>query len=968
MKVIVCDPQDGRCDMNNGKAMIRMVSALFMVLIMVAAMIPASAVEVFADDGTGQETAQTAAEEQSGAAEQADTDEQSGAAEQDAAGSDKTANFHAAITSEKDRWSSGVTAIYSVDYTIDQRSVKEGDYVIVTVPEDIVSSVDLAVSSQHFSKKEDLGGGRYKLTFAEKAESALTGSFTMNLTMNNDTDFSKSGQIIIGDAAKDITVDPVSHSTGSGEFTDAINKDATENDDVSYGGYDYSDGAGSNAKQIGVISADSDGRYAFRLFINRKKGDLSNIHVTDSLPGGMHFDSSKAPEVYYWRDRTEAVDPSKYSVSTSDGRLDFSYDGDLCGETIMVKYYVTVDNFRTAKYTNIAEISYTENGSAYSEHSGYVLKGSSYSAANGEKMVSKTVITDAATDQHVMYSFKFWNNNVIEKGKINFIDELNPYLDYESAIASDYFEITRDKDDPQKIHITNKKDLPANQTLYARFMVDMSRVPEGSIVSNTAGGNTVYTFKKFKKSPLDLSASKTLDGKAPGKDHTFSFELTDESGKVIQTKKNDADGNILFDAFDFDSSDVGRTLKYYVVEKKGTDASIDYDETKYEVDVAVSEKTDEKSADTKIVTPEIKAIKNVTTGETVNSITFSNKTSKTPETPKSDTHKTTVTPEKTSVSGTKTWVGVSDGEKVPDITIDLLRDGSKTDSTVLRDGEKEYSFDDLDKYDPADGHEYKYTVKEEPVDGYTSKQDGFNFTNTKTEKTPAHPDQHEETPAVVPAELKLEALKTVDGKAPGTASFKFDLKDENGSVLQTVTNDQEGNIIFSPISYDESDCGKTFTYTVSEQQDASKTYRFDSRVYKITVTPSLDTATGRITAEPEITLDGSSAEKIVFNNTTIKDSKVTPSGGNKRPADSDKTNKTNTNGKSGKHVSGRSSSKTSAGTGRTVKASEIKTPSTGSIPRTGDTSEASIYAAAGIAAAALAAAMLVFRRRRRADR
>ena len=36
--------------------------------------------------------------------------------------------------------------------------------------------------------------------------------------------------------------------------------------------------------------------------------------------------------------------------------------------------------------------------------------------------------------------------------------------------------------------------------------------------------------------------------------------------------------------------------------------------------------------------------------------------------------------------------------------------------------EKKYSFENLDRYDLKDGHIYKYTVSEDQVVGYTSKQ------------------------------------------------------------------------------------------------------------------------------------------------------------------------------------------------------------------------------------------------------
>ena len=101
---------------------------------------------------------------------------------QAASGQDASAYFHATITSSKDTYASGTTALYSVKYTIDRGSIHEGDYIYVTVPTDIISSVDLSVASQHFSGVENQGNGTYKLTFAEGAESALSGSFSTRPT------------------------------------------------------------------------------------------------------------------------------------------------------------------------------------------------------------------------------------------------------------------------------------------------------------------------------------------------------------------------------------------------------------------------------------------------------------------------------------------------------------------------------------------------------------------------------------------------------------------------------------------------------------------------------------------------------------------------------------------------------------------------------------------------------------------
>lgn len=92
------------------------------------------------------------------------------------------------------------------------------------------------------------------------------------------------------------------------------------------------------------------------------------------------------------------------------------------------------------------------------------------------------------------------------------------------------------------------------------------------------------------------------------------------------------------------------------------------------------------------------------------------------------------------VSGTKTWVD-PEGTWHNPITINLLRDGVKIAKIVLENGEETYAFRNLPKYavpcaelkdykGELDGHTFRYSVTEDLVPGYTSVQNGTNFTNT----------------------------------------------------------------------------------------------------------------------------------------------------------------------------------------------------------------------------------------------
>lgn len=83
---------------------------------------------------------------------------------------------------------------------------------------------------------------------------------------------------------------------------------------------------------------------------------------------------------------------------------------------------------------------------------------------------------------------------------------------------------------------------------------------------------------------LHLHAIKTVNGQIPNSHQIFSFELKDEHGNVLQTKKNTAN-HVIFDEIVFDKEG---TYIYTVSEKAGTVPGItDYDATVYTVTAEV---------------------------------------------------------------------------------------------------------------------------------------------------------------------------------------------------------------------------------------------------------------------------------------------------------------------------------------------------------------------------------------------
>lgn len=96
----------------------------------------------------------------------------------------------------------------------------------------------------------------------------------------------------------------------------------------------------------------------------------------------------------------------------------------------------------------------------------------------------------------------------------------------------------------------------------------------------------------------------------------------------------------------------------------------------------------------------------------------------------------------------------------------------------------------------------------------------------------------EKCPAIVfhnkyadPAEVKLRALKTLDGKTPSNGSFTFLLTDKDGKILQTKTNLGQ-DVTFDTILLKEAG---THIFYIKEKKGTNSKIIYDAAVYKVTV-------------------------------------------------------------------------------------------------------------------------------------
>ena len=132
--------------------------------------------------------------------------------------------------------------------------------------------------------------------------------------------------------------------------------------------------------------------------------------------------------------------------------------------------------------------------------------------------------------------------------------------------------ITYDKTDKQvTVKVTKNGDNLKADVAY----------PDNKTFSNTYSAPSPAKAK--------ISASKILEG-AELKNGEFYFQLLDETGKVLQTKQNAADGTVAFDDISYSSEDAGKTFHYTIKEviPESKAKGMTYDEGSIDATVTVT--------------------------------------------------------------------------------------------------------------------------------------------------------------------------------------------------------------------------------------------------------------------------------------------------------------------------------------------------------------------------------------------
>ena len=196
----------------------------------------------------------------------------------------------------------------------------------------------------------------------------------------------------------------------------------------------------------------------------------------------------------------------------------------------------------------------------------------------------------------------------------------------------------------------------------------------------------------------------------------------------------------------------------------------------------------------------------------------------------------------------------------------VITAASKADLTKSLGDEESTQVIDTAKL--AFGRYYKFDI---PARIKEAAKEGVDIENTAsqivhqydpTKKTVEKPEKPTEKRVVnIPVKVEFSFTKKLEGRELKAGEFTFVLKDKDGKVIETVSNDAEGKIKFSALEFKRGEEG-THLYHVEEVKGTETGMEYDGMVATVNVTVTKD---GKV-----LTLTTQMPEDTEFNN------KVTP--------------------------------------------------------------------------------------------
>ncbi|OTO30539.1 Spy0128 family protein, partial [Enterococcus sp. 3C8_DIV0646] len=390
------------------------------------------------------------------------------------------------------------------------------------------------------------------------------------------------------------------------------------------------------------------------------------------------------------------------------------------------------------------------------------------------------------------------------------------------ATGQIYFdELTYDEVGEYRYTIREKADADSTITYDMKEIGVVVKVTDedGQLVAKaTYDGNAIFENDyQPKAGSVVLSAEKVLTGRTLQADE-FAFELVDEEGTVLQTKANDATGQIYFDALAYEETG---EYRYTIREQAGNDGTITYDTRELAVVVTV---TDEDGQLTAVAEYE---------GNQV----FEN----------------SYQPKAGSVVLSAEKVLTGRTLEANEFAFELVDEEGTVLQTKANDATGQIYFDAL-AYEETG--EYRYTIREQAGNDGTITYDTRELAVVVTVT-----DEDGQLTAVAEYEgnqvfensyqpkagsVVLSAEKVLTGRTLEANEFAFELVDEEGTVLQTKANDATGQIYFDALAYEEAG---EYRYTIREQAGNDGTITYDTRELAVVVTVTDED--GQLTAVAE---------------------------------------------------------------------------------------------------------------------
>ncbi len=364
---------------------------------------------------------------------------------------------------------------------------------------------------------------------------------------------------------------------------------------------------------------------------------------------------------------------------------------------------------------------------------------------------------------------------------------------------------------------------------------------QGQLHATVAYENNQNTFTNTysaDKATATLSAKKLLEGRNL-KEGEFEFELTGTDDQVRQTKTNAQDGSVTFDTLEY--TKVG-TYHYTITEKDTKLGGVTYDKKVIKATVTV---TDDGQ------------------GRLVTKVAYE----KDDQTFK-NTYSAAKTNAQLSVKKALTGRALKDGE----FEFELKGQDDKVVQSKKNAQDGSVTFDTIE-YTKAGTYHYTITEKDTKLGGVTYDKKVIKATVTVTDNgqgqlvTHVAYEQNDQTFTnqyqAAPTDAQLSANKQLSGRDLKTGEFSFELKNDKGELLETVTNDKDGKITFKKLTYT---AVGTYQYTITEKDTKLGGVKYDTKVIKETVTVT-DNGAGKLVAT--VSYD---TKDRVFNNTYTADS------------------------------------------------------------------------------------------------